>query len=92
MDAPLASDNDNPAAPRIGTALRRCFRLEVRDTEILPRLTALNPQTAERIRLTSYGCMRRRVGTTRTPRTNPRLPEDLVGEPQHGSFKRDEQS
>ena len=40
MDAPLASDNDNPAAPRTGTALLRRFRLEVRDTEILPRVTA----------------------------------------------------
>ena len=36
MDALLASDNDNPAAPRTGTV----FRLEVRDTEILRRLTA----------------------------------------------------
>jgi hypothetical protein len=40
MEAPLASDNDNPAAPRTGTVLLRRFRLEVRDTEILPRLTA----------------------------------------------------
>jgi hypothetical protein len=27
--APLASDNDNPAAPNKGTAHARCFRLEV---------------------------------------------------------------
>jgi hypothetical protein len=40
MDAPLASDNDSPAAPRTGTVLLRRFRLEVRNTEILPRLTA----------------------------------------------------
>ena len=40
MDAPLASDNDNPATPRTGTALLRRFRLEVRDTKILRRLTA----------------------------------------------------
>ena len=40
MDAPLASDNDNPAAPRTGTVLLRRFRFEFPDTEILPRLTA----------------------------------------------------
>jgi len=28
-DAPLASDNDNPAAPNTGRALLRCFRFEV---------------------------------------------------------------
>jgi hypothetical protein len=27
-DAPLASDNDNPAAPNNGTAHARCFRFE----------------------------------------------------------------
>jgi hypothetical protein len=27
-DAPLASDNDNPAAPKSGTAHARCFRFE----------------------------------------------------------------
>jgi hypothetical protein len=40
MDAPLASDNDNPAAPRAGMALLRRFRLKVRDTKILPKLMA----------------------------------------------------
>jgi hypothetical protein len=39
-DVSLASVNDNPAAPKTGTALIRRFRLEVCDTEILPRLTA----------------------------------------------------
>ena len=38
--APLASDNDNPAALRTGTVLLRRFRLEVCDTKLLPRLTA----------------------------------------------------
>ena len=28
-DAPLASDNDNPADPNTGRALLRCFRFEV---------------------------------------------------------------
>jgi hypothetical protein len=27
-DAPVASDNDNPAAPNNGTAHARCFRFE----------------------------------------------------------------
>jgi hypothetical protein len=40
MDAPFASDKDNPAAPRTGTVLLRRFRMEVRDAEILPRRTA----------------------------------------------------
>jgi hypothetical protein len=40
MAAPLASDNDNPAALRTGTVLLRRFRLEVCDAKLLPRLTA----------------------------------------------------
>ena len=62
MDALLASDNDNPAAPRTGTV----FRLEVRDTEISGDLQPASPSNRRRIRLTSYGCIRRRAVGTRT--------------------------
>ena len=49
MDAPLASDNDNPAALRTGRALLRRFRLEVRDTDILPNRRPASPSNRCRI-------------------------------------------
>jgi hypothetical protein len=48
-DAPLAKVNDNPAAPKTGTALLRCVRLEVcfvRDMERSPELARLPFSTA----------------------------------------------
>jgi hypothetical protein len=54
-DAPLANDNDNPAAPKTGTALLRRFRFEARlvraiSVSILSRqLFAQSPYEQERI-------------------------------------------
>src|SRR4029077_6519983 len=58
-DASLASANDNPAAPRTGTALLRRFRLEfcfVRDMGSSPRLAAFCCFSRCTIGLTCFRC------------------------------------